>query len=312
MPRAGLAALGLVMTLDVAGCTREKPATTEVRAPAMISVYVGNDPPELQKFERWLGRRVDGHQVHTGSRDWADWTDSIDWEIKLWKDVHRPIFWSIPLIPRGATLENAARGEYNHAYVVAATALNRAYANQERIYIRTGWEFNADWFPWSAIGKETAYVLAFRSFVTSFRSVSNKFVFEWTANEGDHGMNPEHAYPGDPYVDLIGMDFYYNLAYDSSDPLAAWNGKVWSKYGLAWLESFARLHGKPTAYSEWGVMSDSAGLFVREAGAWFATHHVVYQSYWNSDAAFEGKLSGNRIKTVGDVYRSTFASQAGP
>jgi Glycosyl hydrolase family 26 len=272
----------------------------------LLSVYVGNDPSLLPKFEKWLGRRVDGHQVHTGSANWEDWQSSIPWQVELWQGVDRPIFWSIPLIPHGATLEEAAGGAYDQHYTEAARVLAEASAKRERVYIRTGWEFNADWQHPCAIGKAKSYVLAYRRFVLAFRAVSRKFVFEWTPNHGNHGMNPEDAYPGDKYVDIIGMDFYYDLRYDSPDPLQAWKGKVWGAYGLQWLEQFAKKHRKPTAYAEWGVMSDNAGPYVREAARWFASHDVVYQSYWNSNDAYTGKLSEGAFFDAGSAYREAF------
>ncbi|HEY6878292.1 MAG TPA: glycosyl hydrolase [Polyangiales bacterium] len=272
----------------------------------MLGVYVGNDPSELPKFERWLGRAVDGHQVHTGNADWDDWQNSIPWQIELWKDTDRPIFWSIPLIPKGATLEQAARGEYDDRYSHAAQEIANASSQRERVFIRTGWEFNAEWQHPCAIGKADRYVAAYRHFVQSFRAVSRKFVFEWTPNHGDHGMNPETAYPGDKYVDIIGMDFYYDLRFDPKDPLEAWKGKVYGPYGLDWLEKFAKKHRKPTAYAEWGVMSDGAGPYVREAAKWFRHHDVVYQSYWNSNDAYTGKLSDGAHEHAGAAYRESF------
>ena len=32
-------------------------------------------------------------------------------------------------------------------------------------------------------------------------------------------MNPADAYPGDEYVDVIGMDFYYNIKWNPTDPV---------------------------------------------------------------------------------------------
>ena len=63
---------------------------------------------------------------------------------------------------------------------------------------------------------------------------------------------------------------------------------------------------KPTAYAEWGVMSDNAGAYVRQAASWFASHDVVYQSYWNSNDAYTGKLSDGQFFDAGVAYREAF------
>lgn len=271
-------------------------------------VYVGNDVPDLTAYEAWLGKHADGIQIHTGRAGWSDWSTSLPWVIDRWKGVDRTIYWSIPLFAEGATLEEASAGAYNDYYKSAAQKLAAAYPNAAKIYVRTGWEFNGTWQPWAAKGKEAAYRGAFRQFVAAFRSVSDRFVFEWCPNNGDFGTNPEDSYPGDDVVDIIGMDFYYDHRWDSADPVAAWTYKLNERYGLAWHQSFAQAHGKRTAYSEWGVSGNGDGPYVALAAQWFASHDVVYASYWNSNAAFAGKLSDDQYPAVSAAYRALAGS----
>jgi len=185
--------------------------------------------------------------------------------------------------------------------------------NDSQIYIRLGWEFNGTgYFPWSAVGKAHDYIDAFQNFVDVFRSVSSKFRFEWCPNKGDVGMNPADAYPGDEYVDVIGMDFYWDSkqSWSFTDPVKAWNYFVDEKYGLQWHQDFAAAHGKPTAYSEWGVNSNNAREFIDLADKWFNSHDVLYQNYWNSDSNFQGKLSDNQYPNTGAAFKSEFATEA--
>ena len=98
--------------------------------------------------------------------------------------------------------------------------LARSLPTSETIYVRTGEEFNGTWMPWAAAGRAEEFVGAYRRFVDAFRSVSRQFRFEWNVNAGGTQMNPADAYPGDGYVDVIGMDFYYNLALHSPVPEA--------------------------------------------------------------------------------------------
>lgn len=271
----------------------------------ITAVYVGNDPQSLSAFERWLGRPSEGVLLHTGFANWDDWSGSIPWLAQRWQTTERTQFWSIPLIPQGASLEDAAAGRYDDRYRKAAEDLSRL-ARPGPIYVRTGWEFNGDWTVWSAIGREEAYIGAFRKFVEAFRSSGDRFVFEWCPNIGDYGMNPENAYPGDHYVDIIGMDFYYDARWNDPDPLVTWRFMVERPYGLAWHQAFAARHDKPTAYSEWGVGLPNAARYVDAAADWFRSHPVLYQSYWDSDAAFTGKLSSAQFPDVGAAYRRAF------
>lgn len=102
------------------------------------------------------------------------------------------------------------------------------------------------------------------------------------------------------------MDFYWNTRWDPEDPVAAWTYMVDRTYGLRWHQDFAAAHGKPTAYSEWGVMQDDAASYIESARAWFEDHRVVYHSYWSSNTAFAGKLSDDQYPITGAAYRSAF------
>ncbi|PWC29417.1 glycosyl hydrolase [Teichococcus aestuarii] len=277
----------------------------------LLGVYVGNEPSQLNNFEKWLGRDVDVVHAVVGGANWKDFTNSAEWMAeRLWNNAGRDPFWSVPLITYdGATLEKAASGQYNQYYREVAQTLAGAQSGNDPIYVRTGWEFNGGWFPWSAIGKEEAFKEAFREFVDTFRSVSDRFKFEWNVNESYGGMDPSRAYPGDGYVDIVGMDFYWNTQFADRDPAKAWNNVVNQKYGLKWHQDFADAHGKPTAYSEWGVMTDAASPFVKAAKAWFDSHDVVYHAYWDSNSSFPGKISDNSDPTTGATFRSMFSGK---
>lgn len=278
--------------------------------PAALVIYVGNDlgaPTELHRFEAWLGCPVKGVSVHSGQANWADWQGSIGYALSLWNGSGRQLYWSVPLIPEGAILAEAARGAYDARYVAAAKVILAGTFGGDVIPVRTGWEFNQDYMPWSARGQERDFADGYRHFVRAFRTVSNRFRFEWAPAIGGNS-DPARAYPGDNYVDVVGIDAYYNIRWDSSDAGDAWRTNVIRPYGFGWLEAFAATHGKPTAYGEWGVMSPGSGPYVQQAALWYAGHRVAYQSYWNSDSSFPGKLNTGRLPEPGMVYRKAFST----
>ena len=217
-----------------------------------LSAYVGNSPSELRQFEIWLGRPVDQIAAHTGRAGWKDWLGSIRWSVQLWSPLDKPIRWTIPMFADGGTLAGAAGGEYQNYYEQAARILAHTRESDNVIYVRTGEEFNGNWMPWSATGHEQEFVKAYQNFVQAFRSVSNRFRFEWNVNIRETRMNPADAYPGDDYVDVISMDFYYNTKWNPTDPVQAWKEMVYGQYGLQWLEDFAAARKKPTALSGMG------------------------------------------------------------
>ncbi|MFC3127242.1 glycosyl hydrolase, partial [Pseudoroseomonas globiformis] len=129
---------------------------------------------------------------------------------------------------------------------------------------------------------------------------------EWNVNEAYGGMDPAKAYPGDHYVDIVGMDFYFNPQWQNWDSAKAFEHVRDQKYGLQWLEDFAKAHGKPTAYSEWGAQGNNASGFIKAAADWFESHNVVYQSYWDSNAQYPGRLSDGSDWNTGSAYKSEF------
>ncbi|WP_454883803.1 glycosyl hydrolase [Sphingomonas oryzagri] len=269
---------------------------------------MGNDraaPEALRSFEAWLGCRVDGVSVHTGQASWPDWAGSIGYVMALWSGSGRRLYWSVPLIPEGANLEDGARGAYDGRYVSAAKAILAGSPGNGAIEIRTGWEFNQNHMPWSSSGLEAEFGGTFRHFVKAFRRVSGRFRFEWAPAIGGR-VDPARSYPGDAYVDIVGIDAYYNVRWDSPDAAMAWANNVRRPYGFDWLERFAATHRKPTAYGEWGVMSPRAAPYVRQAALWYASHPVVYQSYWNSDSSFPGRLTSARLAGPAAAYRQAF------
>ena len=268
----------------------------------MNSVYVGNQPAALGSYEAWLGTRSEAVQLHTGRANWTDWESSIGWLANEWKDVNRTKYWTIPLFEQGGNLYAAAAGDYDDHYRNAAQTLLDASPGNGPIHVRTGWEFNGNWQPWAAAGKEAEYRNGFRKFVEAFRSVSNRFRFEWAPNIGDLGMNPEDAYPGDDVVDIVGLSFYVHPD-DPGGPDKTWDFAVTRSYGLQWQQDFVRSHGKKTAMSEWGVRSNDSGLIVDKAAEWFDRYDFVYQSYWDSNADYPGQLSRDQYPSVSDDYR---------
>jgi beta-mannanase len=274
-----------------------------------LSAFVGNSPSDVRQFENWLDRPLDQITAHTGRADWKDWIDSIAWSAKLWSPLNKPICWTIPLFADGGSLSDAAAGKYQYYYEHAARILAGTRQSDSVIYVRTGEEFNGKWMPWSAVGQEQNFVGAYRHFVEAFRSVSNRFRFEWNVNIRETNMNPADAYPGDDDVDVIGMDFYYNTKWNPTDPVKAWDEMVNDQYGLQWLEDFASIHKKPTAYPEWGVNSDEAGPYIERAAQWFSAHNVLYQSVWNSNDAFPGKLTDHQYPKAAAAYIESFGTK---
>lgn len=287
-------------------------ASSPATGQAMLGVYVGNDPQAVLDFEAWLGCEVDGVLGYTGNADWADYDGSVGWAASLWSAIDRRVLWSVPLIPWGATLDEAATGAYNDHYLQAAQTLAQYRPQEPVLYIRTAWEFNGDWFPWAVTSKAQipAFIGAWKQFVDTFRSVSNRFRFDWCPSIGTNPYPFEDAYPGDNYVDVIGLDTYDETIWCGiQDPEARWQHLLTRDHGLDWFASFAQAHNKPISVAEWGVGGNGSGdnpVFIQRMTQWVANHNVVYQTYWDSNAAYPGKLSQGQYPQAGAAYKQAF------
>lgn len=288
----------------------------------------GNDAASflshLAEFESWLGRPVDGVLSYSGMASWRNWEGSLNWAAGFWVKANRPVFWSIPLIPARttgaskATLAEAGKGLYDSHYKVAAERLARFRPDDAVMYVRTGWEFNGGWFPWTVHrGRGNDFIAAFRQFVTVFRSVSPRFRFDWCPVWGNQvrGSDGKPAklanyYPGDEFVDVIGLDVYDETQYTKiENPKKRWAFYLRRGHGLNWHRNFALSRGKPMSFPEWGASGGKAGddpYFIEQFHKWIQDNEVIYHSYWNSAASYKGKMTDDRYPLAGAKYRELF------
>ena len=97
---------------------------------------------------------------------------------------------------------------------------------------------------------------------------TERLTFCWNPTLGDQDFPADEAWPGDEYVDFVGVDVYDETwnkdtypwpATASAAEISARRRKVWDEWimhsprGLAFWTKFAQKHGKPLAIPEWGA-----------------------------------------------------------
>jgi hypothetical protein len=152
--------------------------------------------------------------------------------------------------------------------------------------------------------------------VTAIRSVRGAdFTIDWAPNLGRGAIAPDRVYPGDRYVDVIGMDAYdTGWGENFTDDAARWKTLMEQPYGLAWHKAFAAAHHKPMSYPEWGMMDrydghggrDSA-YYIRHMHDWIAANDVVYHCYFEFDTG-EGRhrMMTGRFPNGAAAFRRLF------
>jgi Glycosyl hydrolase family 26 len=260
---------------------------------ALLGAYVGGAAPgneqRLAEMTHWLGHAPDYAVAFLNQNSWKDFDSSVSWVLGQWPN-HEKLLISVPLIPNGADLGTAASGAYNGHYLAAAETIA---AYDPDAVIRVGWEMNGDWFPWKASANPEGYVDAFHQLVDTFRSVSPDFKFDWTPNIGTNSIDPTKLYPGDAYVDTIGLDMNVGKAwFQGKSPDQVWDWLLHQPNGLAWQRDFAAAHDKPMSYPEYAAdMND--GEFVARMADWIKHNDVAFHSWWNANDVFNGDLESH-------------------
>ncbi|MDQ1665665.1 MAG: hypothetical protein QOH75_1696 [Actinomycetota bacterium] len=267
--------LGTTGTAAPATVTAPSQATAGVPAQAW-GVYTGpgaKNLPGSAAFAQKTGLPITNVVDFPPTSSWAGITGQ-HWLLDPYRGSGLALEYSLPLLPDGVaadgsawTLEGCARGEYDAQW--ATLGRNLVNGDLASTVVRPGWEFNGSWYKWNAAGKVEAFVDCFRRVVTTMRAVpGNSFTFNWNPNLGAGAFPAELAYPGDAYVDVVGIDVYdtswtwYPTPSGVSVEKArqsAWSWVLNGDHGLTFWSSFARQHGKPMSISEWGVTWRSDG-----------------------------------------------------
>jgi hypothetical protein len=309
----------------------QSPTTTTSPAPPPTTVppptapataftgYVGaSSPVALKALSTQLGYNISYGFDGMGQTTWSA-IDNYQWGIQSWKGTGYHMIWAIPMLPRsgGVSLAIGATGAYNSYFTTLAQ--NLVAAGMGNSYLRVGWEFNQTGYPWYAAGQPAAFVAYWQQIVTAMRSVPGaQFKFVWNPSRGDNGSkdlamgNLASYYPGDAYVDMVGMDVYDTAWSVYPGATAEFQKTLTKTWGLNWLASFGAAHSKPLAIPEMGL-----GPFGATAvnGAPFVGSGIV--SGGDDPTFFTSMfqwIAQNNVSFVGlwDVQNSTISNGQNP
>lgn len=201
------------------------------------------------------------------------------------------------------------------------------------IFVRPNWEMNGWWYPWGPFDASQTprpgcapsdYVNAWRHYRSIFASIAPNVSFVWCPHlwiqfwqTGTPPYLPTDLYPGDAYVDWIGMDAYGG----ASDWTYMQTGQG---YGMNYWSSFAGSHGKPLMVCEWALSDGATGdsvTWMNNLTGWFLSNTVTaaicyfefnngvghdyrLENLPNSASAFSSWLSTNSTRMITTVPRS--------
>ncbi|MFF9776164.1 glycosyl hydrolase [Streptomyces sp. NPDC013978] len=263
--------------------------------PSRLGVYVGpGKTAELNNFQTWLGRsQVD-------ATDYLDPSENTLWNqyaTKYWGDwkkarADRQFVLGLPLLPKGGNFAAGLSGTYDSQFRgLADLMIKNGLGNS---VIRLGYEGNnRNIGPWQGTDDPAAYRAMFRRVVTLMRARTGAaFRFDYNMAVGPAGKvtSFETLYPGDSYVDIVGLNIYdVWWQHPGATPAQRWNHTLTTAMGVTEFKSFAAAHNKPKSYPEWGLYrkgdiyaggGDSPYFIDRMAEL---VQDSKYQAYFNLD-----------------------------
>ena len=307
---AGVAVLGSAVGLRSVVDHRGGPPDGTFPAPRGSGVYVGaGNAAGLATFAAWRGRAVDFAVDYLARDQWSD-IESPTWWTDAWSSARVPLSLGVPmLLEKGTTLAAGAAGDYDQHFRGLGTRL--VSARYARADLRVGWEMNGDWYAWTAAHDPATWVRFHRRIVDALRSVDGQeFTFTWNTSLGPAAMPAEKAWPGDDFVDHVGVDVYDSKWGDPGvTAQQRWSWVRTQDHGLDWTARFAADHHKPIAVPEWGLnttrLNENGGggddpYYVERLLDWATQFGVVYEAYFDDG---DEKISGGQFPTAADSYR---------
>ena len=317
----GLAAAGLTLATVFAFGASASTHSVKNRSgmPWASGVYLPNaTPASVAAFAAWRGTPVDVATVWPNRGSWKAIVDPA-WLYQEWQGAPEKVAFTEAMLPEdvpGVSLQACAAGSYNSHWRQFGTNIS-AYGLGNSI-IRLGWEFNGNWYIWQA-SNPAAFVGCWQQIVTSARATAPGLQWDWNVNRGvSAGLaDPTLAYPGDAYVNTIGVD-----SYDIWPPAATsagWNQQLNGTQGLMYWLSFAKAHGKQFAVPEWGnvmpgttAKGDHAGgddpAYVTDMLGFFQAHSaaLAWESNFQSPTTRGVYRSGTQVPKASAAYRAGF------
>ena len=256
------------------GAERLLPLSDNQKPPYMaVWLELKAQPQAINDYAKWLNRTVVWADIspcmfHQPGKTWPEVELPFDtlWSKWITEVPGRRAILAAPMLPPdGSTLAKGATGAFNSHF--EALAKNLVANNLGNTILCMG---PGAWgVPWKVANKADAanFVLYWRQIVTTMRAVpgADKLHFDWVGSAGKTDYSLEDAYPGDTFVDFIGMNLgegtndrsiYPYPPFVSDSERLYRQKKAWNIVycpALEKLNSFAKAHNKPFSIPMWNL-----------------------------------------------------------
>ncbi|NEB02025.1 glycosyl hydrolase [Streptomyces sp. SID13726] len=271
---------------------------------AELSAWLGN--ADLRVGHTYLpGDRWSNIEGRPGFLDiWADWRN---------ERADRMLVLNVPMLERNEEhvsdaevrmlLRRGAAGQFDEHYRTLAEHLVELKVPDTVIVL--GWEMNGTTYTHRCGPDPESWKKYWNRIVTTMRSVpGQKFKFDFTPTRGRDAVPWTQCYPGDDTVDIVGMD-----SYDQPSGLT-FDEQIKEPYGLQEHVDFAKAHGKPISYPEWGLFRNGDNAeYMKRMLAWMDEHKPLYNTLTDYCPHGVWQCSSNPKSSA--VYRSVLFGRTG-
>jgi beta-mannanase len=219
-------------------------------------------------------------------------------------DVNDPTKWE----------KSCAAGHFN-AYARRLGA-NLVSAGLENSVIRLGSEMNGVWesdFIGTTKVEQKLWAKCFSNEVVSLRQTSGEhFLIDWNVNACTGDYPYANYYPGNSYVDIVGIDVY-DVACRTPFTKVTFSKLAEEQLGLDDLQSFAAAKHKPMSLPEWGLATVPAGddpAYINGVGSRVERGDFSFQTYFDGGGGPNSKALGlsSRTPLADSAYKKWFGN----
>jgi len=179
--------------------------------------------------------------------------------------------------------------------------------------IRLGDEMNGVWesdFIGTTTTEQRLWAKCFANEVTGFRRAPGEhLLFDWNPNACVGNYPFANYYPGNAYVDILGLDLY-DVGCDEPNTPLSFSQLAGEPAGLTSFEAFAKAMGKPMSLPEWGLSIAPSGDdpgYIDGIGSTVANGDFAFETYFDGGGEnVKAMPLGTRTPLSLAAYRAWF------
>lgn len=254
-------------------------------------VYADHSGSKSAGFASMRGRQLDVVTVFPTKDSWPA-MQNIWWLDAVPPGYRGTLSVGVPMWPADGNANAAASGQYDAEW----EKLGRSIASKHPdAYVRIGLEMNLN-NHWAATPANKAqWIRAFQLASVNLKKGGPSLRVVWNPNEGNGQtgfLDAAEVWPGDQYVDVVGIDAYDWYPGYTND--ANWAAHRDHRFGWNHWLGFARAHGKKFAVPEWGLYAsnpnsggDNPKYFDYVYG-WMQANasHMAYEAYFDEPMSY--------------------------